>query len=395
MIYSIINSIVGGGILININNFAKELGSLSPIIYIISYGLYLPIVYTLGKLVENKVINSKTLKINNEALNNKISETASFFISWGYLIGRILSFTVILHIITIGIRGSFSITTSHENYITIAVALTMSLMSIIIKEPNYKYITVFKIISLAIIVLVNISSFSMININISRDLPLFEQNLITNLPASLFALQGMSIVLFPNKIQKNPVRTMIITTCAAMIISSIFQFLTIGSIGDSITQTIPNFFQNIFIENNIIALLAQNLGYITLFAANFLILIGNITIFSKMFSSKISKIGTHAILLGITMTILNISRHINSLLASSVTSVFFSYLICCIIFSIDYKKQTCSNIVIGIIASACSILIMMLAIKNIANTNLIWALSALWTLGYLWNHQRPQNITLP
>jgi len=411
----ILNSILGGGLFVNLANFNNNLGGFGPLLYLLGYAIFFPIIFCIGNLAQQQKVEGGLFLL----AKNQLGEFWGFLTCWSYFLGRAVSAGLLLRFLALGLGSNFpQLQTFGSTGLALILLLIMVIANILgLSNTGFmqKIFTILKLLPLLTLLGIGSFFFSSQNFNFTQDYLLFAQNFKDSVPSAVYALQGFTIVIHIGHLIAKPenlLKILLLATCSAGLLCAGFQAVVFGTIGGiATTNTMAAFTTQIGISNNLITLLLNNLVNIAVFSSTFMIITGNAwnlfalakNDFLPGKSFFLSQIGnTPAFCLAVHAALstgfIIICQNILALQAASVFAAFCAYLMCSIAASKNFwREKQRLFLILGIIAVLNCLYILLSSLKLIIRAGLSYEFIILFICGLamiLWkNFSQPSNGT--
>lgn len=382
----IVNTMLGGGLFINLTNFNNSMGSWSPFLYLTAFLLYFPIYFSIGSLAQKQQVEGGLFILAERELGPYFG----FLASWAYFVGRMVSVSVLLQAIAIGLQNSFpSLQAYGDLPIATALIFTMVLINVLGVSNSGKMqdaFILFKILPIFILIGLGALLFSPASYNFSSDLPLLKTNFFDNLPSAFYALQGFTIVIHMGHLIKKPndvVKVLLISAAITATVCFLFQAVVFGSVGPSSESALPIFIKNLGIQRGPLNFFLNNMINISMLSASFMSITGNswnLFAFAKndfvphknLFLGQINNTPTASLVMHAlgSLAFLFVTKNLSALQATSVLSVFFTYFLCSLAALMYFIKEKKHLIAIGALAIASTTYIILFSAQKVARTGL-------------------------
>lgn len=405
LFFVIINSIIGGGLFINLTLFSQKTGSFSPFLYLLAYFIVFPIIFCIGFLAQKQTSEGGLFLLTK----NELGESLGFISVWCYFLGRIVSVGLLLEALSQGLLINFpQLHPLSGLKLPFILVFAMSIINICgLRNTGsiQKIFTGLKLLPLISLITAGGYYFSTKNFNFHQDYALLKSNFQDLLPSAIYAMQGFTIVIHIGHLIKNPeslLRTLIFGTGAASLICIAFQLAVFSNIGLLTTQnTLATFFANINITHPFLLFLCNNLINCALFSCTFMILTGNAwNLFTLAKNNFIP--GKHLMLTTINETpaicviihaiasfaFLSICQNLQGLQAASVFAVFITYLLCSASATISFFKSSKKLIPIGFCALLSCLYILHTCFWKIIIVGISYEFAALFFIGSIFWFQK-------
>ena len=395
----IINSIIGGGLFINLDLFNAKASSLSPVLYSLGYLIFLPIIFCIGFLAQRKSVEGGLFYL----AKSELGETLGFTTAWCYFLGRIVSVGVLITGLSKGLIANFPIFESFSELKLATITISsMSLLHILGLRNSgiiQKLFTTAKLLPIVLLTILGSFFLSTKNLNISADSTVFFANFKDLLPSAIYAMQGFTIVIHIGHQIKNPskiLKTLILGTATAAILCICFQAVVFLNVGATNSQgTLLAFFGNIGIANPSLLLFLNNLINYALVSCAFMILTGNswnlYTLANNdfipgktFFLRLINGVPVFCVIIHATISLffVSICQNLPGLQAASVFAAFFTYLLCSIAATKNfYSSSNKLFLPIGLAAIVSAVSVLFICFKKIVIVGLSYEFALFFMLG--------------
>ncbi len=328
----IINSILGGGLFVNIGTLNASVGSYGFLFYFGAYAFMLPIIYSIAKIAESSDKNGGIFELVQKNTNSYIAILGS----WSYFCGRTFSVAALSLFLAKNLKNAYpgllERFTELESVILIAGAIVfLNLCKLQGTGLIQKIFVILKLLPIFIITIVSLRFFSSSSFNFAQDITLVKSNFLPTFTSALYALQGFTIAIHISHMIKNknslrPVLFLASGTTAA--ICALVQFAHFSSGGAIL-------FKNSFLVTNLMCLATFSSLYMLLTGNpwNLNFLLEKTNSWGRSFLTyKVHNFPIICLVINLCFSILAlvILKNIQLIQAASISALFFSYATICI-----------------------------------------------------------------
>lgn len=338
----ILNSVIGGGLFVNLEFFAQELNTVGFLLYPLGFLIFLPIIFCIGTLAQTTQSEGGLFYIVKKQLGEKIA----FIAVWSYFLGRTVSVAVLLRTLVASLQSQIpQLTAYSENGLILFFAIFICIINTagISNTGNMqKIFATFKLTPIIILILSGL--FLITTLKVQTTLPsIFFSKLPQMLPTAIYGLQGFTIAIHIGhriKYPQNVRNIMLLAMLIATIICTSFQFL-IPITADSSTFILLKFTNKLLWLPNLTKIIILNLVNIAIFSSAFMILTGNswnlFTLakngylpFTQTLNVVINQSPAACLIIhaAISLFFVFTCKNIPALQAASVLATFLTYFIC-------------------------------------------------------------------
>jgi amino acid transporter len=343
----VLNSIVGGGLFVNLATFNNNLGSWGPLMYLLGYLLFFPIIFCIGSLAQRQQVEGGLFLLAQKQLG----ETLGFVACWSYFLGRAVSVALLLQFLTLGLKHNFAILQPLSDFFVATLLISgmvcLNIFGLSNTGVTQKVFTLLKLLPIVILSGAALCMFSPKAFDFGADWGLFQTHFNVYLPSAVYALQGFTIVIHMGHLIKKPERLLYIllaATATAGIMCATFQAVVFSSIGKILAgDALAVFVKGLGVRSSFFGFFLSNLLNMAIGSSCFMVLTGNCwNLFAlakndflpgkKFFIAKLNAspplcLGLHALL---SLGFLCICKNIVALQAASVFATFCTYSLCSI-----------------------------------------------------------------
>ncbi len=274
-------TMIGGGFFVNPRQLAETMGAFSPLGYIISSLLMLPIILSIAELACLQPVSGGLYVYSKQYIN----PFAGFLSGWTYFLGKATSAAFLTHTVNTFFYNHFAVLQNFHPLVLdatlIGLLTTLHIIGISITSKIQYLFSAMKFTPLIFGLLAGFLMFDGTNVNfISTDLSF--GTLGTALPACLYALIGFEIICAIGGFIQNPARnirrTILIAFSIVSIATILFQIALLGSLGDSLAQAkepMLNLGFALLGNNVLVAKIINGLVFASITGGAFFILGGN------------------------------------------------------------------------------------------------------------------------
>lgn len=400
LFFIIINSVIGGGLFVNLGLLSSMVGSYSGILYLVGYLVFFPIIFCIGNLASKQQLEGGLYFM----VESRLGALAGFLTSWSYFLGRSVSAAVLLKMLAVNLAVMYpSFRGSSELALATMIAAIMIAINIlgISNAGRIQYFfTSFKIMPIIILSIIGLSFFAVQNFNFSADLYLVQKNFFSALPSYIFAIQGFTIVIHIGHLIKEPkqlLTTLIAATFCAALIGVIFQSIVFSATTSAGSENALQAFFSMFHFKNIwINFVLKNIINIAVGASCFMILTGNSKNLvalannnylpcKKLFLIGFNNVAFFSLFVHafISLSFLALAQNTPALQSASVFANFFAYFLCVIAAIKDslFTEKNIKMILFAIIALCCNLFVLKISFDKILNTGLSLEFLFLFCIG--------------
>lgn len=366
LFFVILNSIIGGGIFINLGLFSQQGGVPGLLLYPLGFLIFAPIIFCLGTIAQTFQSEGGLFYV----IKNQLGERLAFVAVWCYFLGRAVSVAVLLRALCNFLQTDYAIFASMNEFFLITGLAIFICVANFLGVSNtgrmQKAFILFKIMPIVVLIILGSIFFNKENLLVPFDAKAFFDKLNFLLPPAIYALQGFTIIFHIGHRIKHPQnirKILLLATFSAALLYSFFQFIVFCKVGTTAGNLLLNFVNAIHISNPLVIYLFTNLVTIAVFSSCFMILTGNSwNLFTLAknnylpFGNFLTKTKNNAPVVCLflhaasSLFFVFVCKNVVALQATSVVSAFITYLICCIAGTIFLQKQEIHLLWIGILA---------------------------------------------
>ncbi len=397
LFFLLLNSMIGGGLFINLSIFGNTLGQYSYLPYIFGYLIFFPIVYCVGKLAEQESLAGGMLY----SISKSLGDNAGHFAAWVYFLGRVVSIGVLVQTLVTCLVQTVpalqSIPTPLLSFLVILQIVIYNIAGISNTGKVQHIFTALKLLPIFFLIITGAfclkSGCACPNIFTTQSScsnlawPTF-----LNLPSAIYALQGFTVVLhLRDKIRsgKQLLITLLLAAFGAAAISILFQFILTGSClteGSNISSQgiILNLISRLQISYPAINFLAANLVSIAVGSCAFMILTSNAwNLFAIAQNNLLPGSGYIATIYNgvpvvclaihglLSFLLIQISNDIVSLQAASVFATIFAYMLCSTAATkLFWQRNELLNLLLGCSAILSALVIILISLYKFSSAKM-------------------------
>lgn len=394
----ILNSIIGGGLFVNLSTFNETLGSFGPMLYFLGYLIFFPIIFCVGSLAQGQKEEGGLFLLAKKELGVSLG----FLSCWTYFLGRSVSAGLLIRLLSIGLINNFPIFLPlSATGLSIILVVLMSLINILgLSNTGFmqKVFSSLKLFPIFILLILGIMFFNWQNFNFESDSLLMFKNLKSSIPSAVYALQGFTIVIHIGHLIKSPenlLKILLIATLTVALLCFSFQAVVFASIGKiATTNTMATFVSHVGVENPFFKLLLNNIINIAYLSSSFMILTGNSwNLFAlakngfipgkELLLTQINNAPAYCLALHSLVSIgfIVVCQNILALQAASVFAAFCTYFLCSFAAFKNFLKQKSLFSIIGLLAIINCLFILYSSLKLIIQFGLSYEFVILFLLG--------------
>lgn len=396
LFFMVLNSIVGGGLFVNLAFLGEKTGSYCGLLYVVGYLFFLPIIFCIGSLAEQQQVEGGLFFM----IKSRFGEALGFIGAWCYFLGRAASVAVLAQALVLNLKSMYlGLDGISDILLSAGIIFSIAILHIIgisnVGKIQHVF-TLFKFLPLIFLSALGIFFISFKNFNFVNDTVLLKENFLATLPSYIYAMQGFTIVIHVGHLiakPKNIGKVLFYGSLAAAIVYIVFQTIVFGVVGQQPSANLFfTFVSRLGFSGTFSTFVLKNLLLIPIFSSCFMILTGNArNLFAlsvnnflpgaRLFEFKRSDVPVfcliiHAIL---SAAFLFVCSNISALQATAVFVTFVTYFLCCVAackMFLQQGKFFSLPFLFGLLAIFSNIFVFVVAFKRILcaglSTEIIW-----------------------
>ena len=362
----ILNSIIGGGIFVNLADFNNNLGSWGFFSYLLGYALFFPIIFCIGSLARKQQVEGGLFLLAQKQLG----VTFGFLTCWAYFLGRAVSVALLAQFLALGLKSNFAIAAVSDLGIAATLIFGIACLNIAGLSNTgvtQKVFTLLKLLPIFVLSGLAFLTTSFKTFELTNDWPMLVANFNSSFPSAVYALQGFTIVIHVGHLIKQPQRLLAVllaATATAGAMCALFQAVVFGAVGKLVTSNLlVAFISKLGLGEGVLSFFIKNIVNIAIGSSCFMILTGNCwNLFAlakndflpgkQWLIAKVNAVPPLCLILHAFLSVgfLLICRNIPALQAASVFSTFCTYFLCSVAACRNFWHENKYYLSVGIAA---------------------------------------------
>jgi amino acid transporter len=232
------NTMLGGGLFINLKQLTLKAGALGFVIYAIASLILIPLILCVAELGRLHPVSGGLYTYSKVYLNS----ICGFLSCWGYFLAKTTSAALLIHVVVIFIKQALPILDNIPilllDYCFIFFVIFLNIMGLHVGGCIQFITASFKLLPVLFAIL---GGFYLFDIKHFFSASITACQTISSIPIALFAMSGFEIITSIGGLIKPPSnnikKAVIIAFCFATIVNMVFQATLFGIFGTSLGQT--------------------------------------------------------------------------------------------------------------------------------------------------------------